>query len=95
MYCYLLVLQSVLPNMDIIEWDLKRIAVKVNDVEMSMHDIIVHTPKTTLPLREGSVSLSVDFFQQHSGTVVTIVTPSVKLAISLVRFFCVTGLLFW
>ncbi len=60
-------------------------AVKVNNVEMSMQDIVVHTPKATLPLREGSLSLSLDFFRKHSGTVVTIVTPSVKVAISLVR----------
>jgi hypothetical protein len=34
------------------------VAVKATEVEMSMHDIVVHTPKTTLPLREDALSLS-------------------------------------
>lgn len=57
---------------------------KVNDVEMSMDEISGPAPKT-LPLREGALSVSVALFQAFSGTVVNIVTPSVKLAVSLVR----------
>lgn len=50
-----------------------------------MHDIIAHTSKTTLPLKDGFVSLSLSLFEEHRGTVVTIVTPSIRLNISLVR----------
>eukprot|EP00884_Botryococcus_braunii_P013517 jgi/Botrbrau1/22166/Bobra.0557s0001.1 len=62
----------------------KGCTVKVNGEELSVQDMFSLTSSVVLPVANGSVTVSLSLFQAHHGTMVTIVSPSVKLAVSLV-----------
>lgn len=58
---------------------------KVNGEELRVQDMAAKTSKKSLPLTSGGfVNVTFSLFQEKDGSVVYIVTPLVKLGISLV-----------